>query len=79
MLKQEEIQHNQFQLSESSPVFVLCDRCYWCATYSDKTRIPGDNTCPQCGSNNDELTSFPIVSNESFTFDYNGRRGAELK
>jgi len=55
----------------SPPIFILCDNCYWCATYLDKTRIPGENRCPQCDMNNNELTSFPIMSNESFTFDYN--------
>jgi hypothetical protein len=64
----------------SSPsIFILCDRCYWCATYLDKTRTPADNTCPQCDSNNNELSSFPILSNESFTFDYNDIHGVELE
>ena len=49
----------------STPVFILCDRCYWCATYFNNARMPTDNICPQCNSNNNELTSFPIVSNES--------------
>ena len=63
----------------SLPIFVLCDTCYWCATYFDKTKIPIDNNCPQCNANNNELTSFPVVSNESFTFDYNDKRGVELE
>jgi hypothetical protein len=63
--------------SLSPPIFILCDKCYWCATYFDKTRIPIDNNCPQC--NNNELTSFPIISNESFTFDYNDKGGVELE
>ena len=63
----------------SPPIFVLCDTCYWCATYRDKTRMPVDNTCPQCGSKNSELTSFPIISNEAFTFDYSDKRGVELE
>jgi hypothetical protein len=66
-------------LSSSPPIFILCDNCYWCATYLDKTRIPGENRCPQCDANNNELTSFPIMSNESFTFDYNDKRGVELE
>ena len=65
--------------SSSPPIFILCDNCYWCATYFDKTRIPGENRCPQCDANNYELTSFPIASNESFTFDYNDKRGVELE
>jgi hypothetical protein len=78
MLKQE-IPRDQFQLSTSSSVFVLCDTCYWCASYFDKTRIPVDNTCPQCSTNNNELTRFPIAPNESFTFDNNDKRGVELE
>ena len=64
--------------SSYPPIFILCDACYWCATYFDKTRIPAENKCPQCNANNDELTSLPIMSNESFTFDYNDKRGVEL-
>ena len=63
----------------SPPISVLCDTCYWCATYFDKTRIAADNICPHCGANNNELTSFPIASNESFIFNYNKKRGIEFE
>jgi hypothetical protein len=66
-------------IKSSPPIFILCDSCYWCATYFDKTRTPVDNTCPQCGANNNELTSFPIMSNEAFTFDYDDKHGVELE
>jgi len=69
--------HDLFQ--SSPPVFVLCDTCYWGATYFDKTRISSENRCPQCNANNNELSSFPIMPNESFTFDYNDKRGVELE
>ena len=65
-------------LSSPPPVFILCDTCYWCATYFDKTRIPRENKCPQCNANNNELSSFPIMPNESFTYNYNEKRGVEL-
>jgi hypothetical protein len=65
--------------SSLSPVFVLCDTCYWCATYFDKTRTPRENKCTQCNANNNELSSFPIMPNESFIFDYNDKRGVELE
>ena len=78
MLKQEGTRRDQFQLS-SSPIFILCDSCYWCATYFDKTKVPIDNICPECSVNNNELTSFPIMSDESFTFGYNEKRGVELE
>jgi hypothetical protein len=59
------------------PVFILCDRCYWCATYFDNRKIPTDNNCPQCNANSNQLTSFPIASNESFTFNYNDKHGID--
>jgi hypothetical protein len=43
-------------------------------TYFDKTKIQSKNKCPQYNANNNELTSFPIMPNESFTFDYNDKR-----
>jgi hypothetical protein len=30
-------------------------------------------------ANNNELTSFPIMANESFTFDHNPKRGIEFE
>jgi hypothetical protein len=60
-------------------IFVLCDKCYWCATYLDKSKLPSDNNCLGCNSNNNELTSFPIMSNESLIFNYNDKRGVELQ
>jgi hypothetical protein len=53
-------------IKPSAPaVFVICDKCYWCATYFNNTRIPMDNNCcPQCNANSNQLTSFPIAPNE---------------
>jgi predicted Zn-ribbon and HTH transcriptional regulator len=71
--------YNDYTKPSSSPVFILCDRCYWCATYFNNIRISVDNKCPQCNANSNELTSFPIASNESFTFGYNHKLGAEME
>ena len=57
-------------------IFVLCEICHWCATYFDKSRIP-DNRCPICKST--ALSTFPILPNEEFTFDYNEKHGVELE
>ena len=66
--------------SSSLPIFVLCDRCYWCATYINNARVPTDNNiCPQCNANSNELTSFRIAPNESFTYNYNEKRWVELE
>jgi hypothetical protein len=64
-------------IKSSTPVFILCDRCYWCATYFGNTRIPTDNNCPQCNISSNELTSFPIAPNEAFNFNHNGKHGVE--
>jgi hypothetical protein len=66
-------------LRRTQPIFILCNNCYWCATYFDTTRIPIDNTCFRCNANNEKLTSFPIMSNELFTFDHNSKHGEELE
>ena len=70
-----------------APVFVLCERCYWCATYFDTNRIfkedkasdDDDNSmiCPRCDSI-DCLSSFPIIPNKSFNFNYTIQRGLVL-
>ena len=65
--------------SLSPPIFILCDRCYWCATYFSNRRLPLANNCPQCNANSNQLTSFPIASNESFTFNYNHKRGIDFE
>jgi ribosomal protein S27E len=57
-------------------VFVLCETCHWCATYFDKSRVPVSR-CPICG--NTSISTFPILPNEEFTFNFNEKRGVELE
>jgi hypothetical protein len=72
--------HDGHIKSPAPPVFILCDRCYWCATYLSNARMPTDNNiCPQCNANSNQLTSFPIAPNESFTYNYNEKRRVELE
>jgi hypothetical protein len=47
-----------------------------CPTYFDKSRLPTEK-CPICS--NTEMSSFPILPNEAFTFNYNHKRGVELE
>jgi len=69
---------------ESAPVFVLCEGCYWSATFLDKYRVrkgevnDDDTKCPHCDANG-SLSSLPIMTNESFTFNYTVKRGIELE
>jgi len=66
--------------SKAPSVFALCDNCYWCATYFDKDRLLSNKSCPQCRSDsNNELTLFPIMSSESFTFYLNENGSIQLK
>jgi hypothetical protein len=37
------------------------------------------NVCPRCTANNHELTSFPIMANESLIFDHNPKLGIEFE
>jgi hypothetical protein len=53
---------------------MLCDACYWCATYLDKTKVV--DRCPICTTA--MLSSFPIMPDESFIFSYNSKKGVEL-
>jgi hypothetical protein len=46
-----------------------------CSTYFDKSRLPTEK-CPMCL--NTEMSSFPFLPNEAFTFNYNDKRGVEL-
>jgi len=50
-------------------IFVLCDVCHWCVTWLDKIKLPTYDKCPQC-SHAEMLSSFPILPNDSFTFNY---------
>jgi hypothetical protein len=71
---------------QSAPVFVLCERCYWCATFLDKNRLLEEEgvdddkskICPQC-DDIDGISSLPSVFNGSSTFNYTLKRGIELR
>ena len=62
-----------------------CEGCYWSATFLDKYTLckkeevdDDDKKCPRCDAV-DSLTSIPIMTNESFTFNYTEKRGIELE
>ena len=73
-----QIEVNQkVNLKKKETIFILCDSCVWCATFFGKHMLPAENRCPYCLQT--ELSSFPILPNESFIFNYNEKRGIELK
>ena len=75
------INHNSLT-PKPAPVFVLCERCYWCATYLDTNRLSkgegvdedNNKVCPRCDAI-DSLSRLPILSNESFNFNHTDKQG----
>jgi hypothetical protein len=60
--------------------FVICNSCYWCASYFSINDLNSPSQvlrCHLCNSHNTEL--IPISSNESFKINYNVTRGMELE
>jgi hypothetical protein len=60
--------------------FVICNSCYWCATYfgiDDLESLQGSSShvldCHICNSHNTEL--MPISTDESFRIEYSQTRG----
>jgi hypothetical protein len=60
--------------------FVICNSCYWCASYFSVDNMKSSSKvlqCHLCKSHNTEL--IPISSNECFRIDYNVTRGMEME
>jgi hypothetical protein len=85
-LKQAILTSNIIERNEiSQPVyFVICNSCYWCATYfrNDDLGFRSESSshnlnCPICNSQNIEL--MPIAIDESFRIEYSLTRGMEME
>lgn len=58
--------------------FVICNSCYWCATYFGiDVSLSSPLVCHSCGLHNTEL--MPISTDESFRIKYSPKRGMELE
>jgi hypothetical protein len=60
--------------------FVICNSCYWCASYFSIDNLKSSSQvigCHVCNSHNTEL--IPISTNESFKIDYNVTRGMQME
>jgi hypothetical protein len=64
--------------------FVICNSCYWCASYfgiddlESLSRSPSHVLdCPICNSHNTDL--MPIATDESFRIEYSLTRGMEME
>ena len=60
--------------------FVICNSCYWCASYFSIYDLESSSQvlrCQLCNSHHTELV--PISSNESFRIHYSVTRGMEIE
>ncbi len=53
--------------------FLICDDCFWCASYLDPRSV---TACPSCKSS--MIEDMPVSANERYTFDRNTREGMLL-
>lgn len=59
--------------------FLLCQSCFWCASYIGLQSITNYEILTQCViCKNGKIESLPISSNESYKFDYSKTHGIEL-
>jgi len=64
--------------------FVICNSCYWCASYfgiDDLESLSGSSShvldCHVCNSHNTEL--MPISNDESFRVEYSQTKGMQME
>jgi hypothetical protein len=60
--------------------FVICNSCYWCASYFGIDNLESSSQvvgCHVCNSHDTEL--IPISTDESFKIDYNITRGMQME
>ena len=71
---------NQTTINPNQSIFLLCDHCFWTATCLGKIHIRhilgANSLCPVCKY--EQLSSFPITRNESFTYENSQVRGLEI-
>ena len=78
------IENNKILQHIDKIYFVICNSCYWCASYfglDDLESLSGSTShvldCPICNSHNTEL--MPISTDESFRIEYSLTRGMEIE
>ena len=78
------IENNKILQPIDKIYFVICNSCYWCASYfgiDDLESLSGSSSrvldCHVCNSHNTEL--MPISNDESFRIEYSLTRGMELE
>ena len=60
--------------------FVICNSCYWCASYFEIDASYHSSSSPACHACNCHDTELmPIFTEESFRIEYNPPRGMEIE
>ena len=78
--KYDKKESNSILRSTDNIYFIICNSCYWCASYFSVDDLEASSQvlrCHLCNSRNTELV--PISSNESFRINYNVTRGMEME
>ena len=83
-LKETKLALNTIENNENKIYFVICNSCYWCASYFGIDNLEYLSTssshvldCHVCKSHNTEL--MPISTDESFKIRYNVIGGMEIE
>ena len=78
------MENNQILQSMDKIYFVICNSCYWCASYfgvDDLESLSASSShvldCHVCNSHNTEL--IPISTDESFRIEYSATKGMEIE
>jgi hypothetical protein len=78
------IENNKILQPIDKIYFVICNSCYWCASYfgiDDLESLSGSSShvldCHVCNSHNTEL--IPISTDESFRIEYSQTKGMEME
>ena len=65
-------------------IFLVCDRCLWTVTCLNKKYLDElseisevELSCPSC--KDDQLSSFPVMQNDSFTYTYSKIKGLKIR
>jgi hypothetical protein len=78
------IEHNRILQPIDKIYFVICNSCYWCASYfgiDDLESLSASSShvldCHICNFHNTKL--IPISTDESFRIEYNATKGMEIE
>ena len=59
--------------------FVICNSCYWCASYFGTDNMESLSHVLNCNVCNSHTELIPIGTDESFRTEYNHSRGMEIE